>query len=163
MLKQSLPAAQLQQLGEYCKAGREYWKSGRIQEAETCFLSAWEVIPDPKCSHDYAQSLSRGMVDFLKETGQFDKAIQWLDVMHEAYATDICETSFDYVDFIAGTVYLDAGDVASAYATFKRHYDAHGKRPFMGEDKKYLAFYLEHRDTRIGSGNMPPLIPTKNP
>lgn len=159
MLKLPLSPAQLQQLGEHSKAGREHWKNGCLQAAEACFLAAWDVIPQPQYSHDHAQSLSRGMVEFFKSTGQYEKAKHWLGIMRRAYETTPCAASADYVDFIAATVYLDAGDTGSAYEIFNRQYNAHGKRPFMGEDRKYLAFYLKHRSS-IENGTLP--VPTRH-
>ncbi|NWL77113.1 hypothetical protein DM872_09635 [Pseudomonas taiwanensis] len=44
------------------------------------------------------------------------------------------------VQLLAGTVHFDAEEFELAYALFKSLYDSFGKRPFQGEEKKYLEF-----------------------
>ncbi|HBP6102121.1 hypothetical protein HMPREF2719_21520 [Pseudomonas aeruginosa] len=44
------------------------------------------------------------------------------------------------VQFLAATVHFEAEEFELAYALFKGLYDSFGKRPFEGEDKKYLEF-----------------------
>jgi hypothetical protein len=87
------------------KAGREAWQRGDTQNAEDRFLDAWRQLPEPKVEYDYAQSLSRGLVTFYRDTKQFEKAEEWLTVMRGAYGPG---PNID-VEFLAATVYYDAG------------------------------------------------------
>jgi tetratricopeptide (TPR) repeat protein len=124
---------------EHGRKGREAWQRGELAEAESHFLAAWDVIPEPKVEHDYTQSLSRGLVTFYKDTGQFDKATKWLEVARRAYGPEPDLS----VEFLAATVFYDAGDLDAAFAIFDHQYKKFGKRPFEGSDKKYLDFYKQ--------------------
>lgn len=121
------------------KAGREAWQRGDIQTAEDKFLGAWRQLPEPKIEYDYAQSLSRGLVTFYRDTKQFEKAKEWLTVMRDAYGPG----PNDSVEFLAATVYYDAGLLDDAFAIFDTAYKQFKQRPFQGEDSKYLRFYKE--------------------
>ncbi|KLU22295.1 hypothetical protein EOS_31355 [Caballeronia mineralivorans PML1(12)] len=119
-------------------AGREAWKRGALDEAETDFLKAWKVLPEPKRQYDLAPSLCRGFVIFYRDTKQFDKARHWLSEMREAYGPG---TGPDLtVGFLSGTVYFEAGDLDKASQFFLPLFEQYGNRPFSGEDKKYLEF-----------------------
>jgi hypothetical protein len=121
--------------------GRQAWKRGAIDDAEAQFLSAWNLLPDPKTDHDYAQSLARGLVKFSRDTKQPQKAKSWLDVMRLAYGPG----PDDSVEFMAGTVYFEAGDLNEAFRIFDGLYGKFKQRPFQGEDKKYLDFYKNYK------------------
>ena len=109
------------------------------------FLAAWRQLPEPKIEHDYAQSLSGGLVTFYRDTKQFEKAKEWLTVMRGAYGPgpDI------YVEFLAATVYYDAGMLDDAFAIFDSAYKKFKQRPFQGEDRKYLQFYKERAEEEM--------------
>jgi tetratricopeptide (TPR) repeat protein len=126
------------------KAGREAWQRGDTQKAEDRFLDAWRQLPEPKIEYDYAQSLSRGLVTFYRDTKEFEKAKEWLTVMRDAYGPGP-DTS---VEFLAATVYYDAGMLDDAFAIFDTAYKEFKQRPFQGEDGKYLQFYKERAGKR---------------
>ncbi len=90
-----------------------------------------------KIEQDYAQSLSFGLTIFYRDTRQFEKAKQWLEVVRQAYGPG----PDDFVDFLAGTVAFDAGDESEAFRLFQRLYLEFGSRPFEGSDRRYLDFY----------------------
>lgn len=137
-MKLKLSADQVAKIQEYGLQGREAIKQGHTDQAEKCFLAAWDVIPEPKLEHDYAQTLSRGLVSYYKQVQQYDKALAWVDVMRKAYGPDENVS----VEFTAATVYFDAGALDDAFSIFDKQFKEYGKRPFQGEDKKYLDFYL---------------------
>jgi tetratricopeptide (TPR) repeat protein len=138
-MKKPVPHEIVANISAQGKAGREAWQRGDIQKAEDMFLAAWRQLPEPKIEYDYAQSLSGGLVTFYRDTKQFEKAKEWLTVMRGAYGPgpDI------YVEFLAATVYYDAGMLDDAFAIFDSAYKKFKQRPFQGEDKKYLQFYME--------------------
>ena len=138
-MKQQLPEEALQNLNVSSKAGREAWKNGDTKGAEHFFLEAWAAIPEPKNEYDYTQSLSRGFVAFYLDTKQFEKAKEWLNLMRIAYGHETVPS--EYVDFIAATVYFEAGEFDSAFRIFDAQFKKYKGRPFQGEDKKYLDFY----------------------
>jgi hypothetical protein len=123
--------------------GREAWKRGALEEAEKQFLAVWAELPEPKLEYDYAQNLSRGFVTFFKETKQFEKAYQWLDVMRKAYRAD--EGSDASIAFLVATVHFDAGRLDDAFALFDDLFRKYKTRPFQGYDKKYLDFCKKRR------------------
>jgi tetratricopeptide (TPR) repeat protein len=121
------------------KMGREAWERGDTQAAESLFLEAWGLLPEPKTEYDSSQSLSRGLVTFYSKTGQFEKAKKWLDIMREAYGPG----PNDSVEFMAGAVSFDAGDLDQAFRIFDEQFRKYKQRPFQGKDKKYLEFYKQ--------------------
>ena len=88
-------------------------------------------LPEPKIEYDYAQSLSGGLVTFYRDTKQFEKAKEWLTVMRDAYGPG----PNIYVEFLAGTVYYDAGMLDDAFAIFDTAYKKFKQRPFQGEQE----------------------------
>ncbi|MCF5685747.1 hypothetical protein [Pseudomonas sp. PA-1-3F] len=143
-MEPTLTPEQIEKISNLSKEGREYWKKNQLSEAESCFLRAWGIMQSPTLTLDYSQSIARGLVAFFKETKQYEKAISWLAVMHDLYTPK----PSDYVEFIAATVYFDAGKTSAAYEIFDKQYKKYGKRPFTDEDKKYLNFYLTQKNVK---------------
>lgn len=137
MIKHSLSPEVLNAYTKAAEEGRLAWKLGAVNEAETKFLEAWNILPNPKIEQDHAQSLAWGLVEFYRDTKQFEKAKQWLRTMKEAYGP----SPNAFVNFLAGTVALDAGDLDEAFALFHELFVKFGERPFEGSDRKYLDFY----------------------
>ena len=137
MATKSPPQQIVEQIYEHGKNGREALKRGAIDEAELHFLNTWNLIPEPKLEHDYAQSLSGGLVSFYKDTRQFEKAKKWLEIMKQAYGPE----PNDHVEFVSGTVHFEANELDDAFQSFDKLYKKYKQRPFQGYDKKYLDFY----------------------
>jgi tetratricopeptide (TPR) repeat protein len=154
-MKQTVAPDIVSSMAEKGALGRQAWQRGAIAEAEKYFLEIWELLPDPKTEYDRAQSLSRGLVTFYRDTKQFEKANRWLGVMQEAYGPGPDES----VEFLAATVHFEAGDLDRAFRIFDAQFKQYKQRPFQGEDKKYLEFYKR----RTGGGEMtsPPDIPAR--
>ena len=137
-MKSILSPRILEKLARETAAGREAWKNGAIGEAEKHFLEAWNALPDPKTKQDfYSQDLSWGMTAFDQATQQYDKAKRWLDIVRQVYGGGPDAS----VDFLAGTVTFDSGDLGEAYRLFDDLFLRYGSRPFEGSDSKYLKFY----------------------
>lgn len=136
-MKIQLTDQQLSALKEYSKEGRSAWKYRDIEKAESKFLLAWSIIPEPKIDYDYAQSLSRGLVIFYRETRNYEKAKLWISIMADLHGS----TSDPSVQFLTATVHFDAGEFDQAYELFQQLHANFGKRPFDGEDRKYLEFF----------------------
>jgi len=136
-VKESVPKEIEATIVEKGTLGREAWKSGRISEAENYFLEGWNVLPEPRTNFDFAQSLSRGMVTFYRDTSQFEKAFKWLDVMRESYGP----APNDSVEFLAATVHFETGNRDEAFRIFDDQVKRFKFRPFQGKDPKYLNFY----------------------
>jgi hypothetical protein len=100
-------------------------------------MDAWSTLPPPAIDYDYAQTLSRGIVIFYRDTKQFDKANEWLRIVREAYGGG----ANDSVNFLSGTVYFASGDFDKAFQVFDDLFRRFKKRPFQGENPEYLAFY----------------------
>jgi hypothetical protein len=138
-MKKQLSPQILATLTKLAAEGRQAWQNGAISEAEKKFLAAWDSLPEPKTDQDYAQSLSRGLVTFYGDTKQYEKAKQWLQTVRKAYGGG----SNPSVDFLAGTVAFDSGDLDGAFHLFHRLYSEFRERPFEGKDHKYLDFYRD--------------------
>ena len=117
--------------------GRAFWKAGDVVSAEAAFLDAWQLIPEPRLGYDYAQSFARGLVDFFRDTRQFEKANEWLVVTRQAYRDPDDPT----IDFLGATVAFAAGNHQEAFRLFDKVHSAYGLRPFRGEDPAYLKFF----------------------
>jgi tetratricopeptide (TPR) repeat protein len=136
-MKQTVPADIVARMNEKNASAREARQRGDSAEAEKCFLEAWSLLPEPKIDYDYAQSLSRVLVNFYRDTGQSDKAKKWLEVMRQAYGPEPDPS----VEFMAGTVYFEAGELDAAFKIFDALHKKFKQRPFQGKDEKYLEFY----------------------
>ncbi len=140
-MKQPLPENLKVQLYEHGKLGRQAWQRGAVEEAESHFIAAWNVLPEPKMDQDFAQSLSSGLVIFYRDTRQFEKAHKWLEVMRVTYGLGPNE----YVEFLKGTVCFDSEALDEAFTIFDTLYKKFKARPFQGYDKKYLDFYKKRK------------------
>ncbi len=136
-MKKKLSGQQVSLIQSKSSEARQAWLKGNLGDAERLIMEAWKVLPLPPTDYDYAQILSRGIVTFFRDTKQFDKAIEWLDIIREAYSGG----SNDSVNFLAGTVYFEAGDFDKAFSVFDALFKKFKQRPFQGEKPEYLAFY----------------------
>ena len=123
-------------------AGRALWANGDVAGAEAKFMEAWHLIPEPKTDWDQSQSVSSGFVTFFQETGQLDKALEWIDVVEGIYGTE-SEAALTHVAMFRGAVLHDRGDLEAAFRAFEPQFRKWGKRPFADLDKRYLAFVKE--------------------
>lgn len=146
--KRPLPQEIVYRLYEHGRMGREARDKGDLAEAERQFLAGWAAIPEPKLEHDYAQSWSRGMVEFFRDTKQNARAKEWLGVTREAYGPGPNVS----VEFLAATVHYEADELEKAFSIFDALHREWGQRPFQGKDKKFLAFYKERR-AKKGKGD----------
>jgi hypothetical protein len=130
-------------IGQISKMGREAWRAGDITAAEESFLSAWKLIPDPKFDYDFfPQTMSRGLVEFYRDTAQFAKARAWLETVRQAYLP-IDEASEATILFLEATVDYDSGELVSAFQRFETLYKLYKMRPFQGQDDRYKRFFSE--------------------
>ncbi|HEY3705554.1 MAG TPA: hypothetical protein VGL22_10865 [Terracidiphilus sp.] len=116
------------------KKGRAAWKNGDLPTAEQHFLAAWNALPEPSLEQEYAQILSRGITTFYRDTKQFEKAKKWIETTRQAYGP-----GDPSVEFLAGTVAFESGDLDEAYRLFHPLYLKYADRPFEGHTK-YLDF-----------------------
>ena len=139
-----LPDDQQTRYFALCSRGWALWRDERNPaDAEAHFLRAWAIIPDPKMDYDETSSFLTGMVDFLKETRQLDKAFAWLPLLAECYGIDNPHSQFKTAE-----IHFLAGQFDAAFALFDQLYKAWGRRPFAGENPDCLAFYKERRGRR---------------
>ncbi len=125
---------------EFGALKRKALESGDVVEAEKYLFEMWNSIPNPKSEYKfYFQTVSIGMVKFYRDTGQYGKAGDWFNVIREAYGPE----HNDYVEFLIGTVYYEAGQQKEAFKIFDEQFKKFNKRPFQGEKSVYLEFYLK--------------------
>jgi hypothetical protein len=136
-VKKPLPKEIVFRLEETCALGRAAREKRALEEAEKLFTEAWELLPDPKAEWEYwPQSLSRGIVEHFLMVGQPEKAKPWLDVVREMYGKGAASDAT--IDFLAGRVHFEAGELDRARALFSALKKKYRKRPFQGYDRKYL-------------------------
>lgn len=117
-------------------AGLAAWKNGDIVTAEEHFLAAWNAVPEPRLEHELVQAHAWALTTFYRDTGQYDKAQQWMKTVRMAYLPS------PSLDFLEGTVAFDCGDLDTAFRLFHPLYLEYGARPFEGRNAKYLDFTL---------------------
>lgn len=133
-MKRPLPDKVRASMEREADAGLATWKRGDIVAAEKHFLAAWNAVPEPKLEHEFVQAHAWALTTFYRDTGQYDKARQWMHTVREAYLPS------PSVDFLEGTIAFDGGDQDRAFRLFHALYLAYGARPFEGRDAKYLNF-----------------------
>ena len=143
-MKKELSSEQLFVLRSVSSQAREAWLAGRVEEAEIFLMKAWAIFPEQPKEYDYAQSISRGIVIFYRDTKQFSKAIEWLEVMRDTYASPQ-EPS---VEFLSGRVQYLAGDSDKAFSIYDSLFQKFKKRSFEGEKPEYWAFYKNEVEFR---------------
>jgi hypothetical protein len=124
-------------------AAGEAWQAGDLAQAETLLLKAWDEVGAETDGTDLHQQLSGNIVLFFQKTEQFDKAYAWLETMRGYY--DEGGKPNPHTDLIRATLDYDSGDHDRAFDGFAALYKKFGKRPFAGEDPKYLGFYESRR------------------
>ena len=108
--------------------------------SEAFRIQAWDALPEPKLGWNYYSNIiPRNNLLFYRDTHQFDKAVEWLAVTRDSYGPGCDEV----IEFMAATLWFEMGDFDKAYDEFDRQYKAGKTRPFQGQDKKYLDFYLK--------------------
>jgi tetratricopeptide (TPR) repeat protein len=144
MTPKDLPPENKAAMSASAAKGRLAWKEGDLAAAEASFLDAWQAIPEPRAEYDYAQSLARGLVDFYRDTKQYEKASSWLPTVREVYGGGYNPS----VEFLAARVAFEAGDTDEAFRIFDELYKQYKARPFEGYDSKYLKFYKQRAGKR---------------
>lgn len=123
------------------KAG-EARRAGDFAGREKYALLAWDQLPTPKLGWNYYSNiLPRNNTEFFRDTQQFEKALEWLEITRQSYKSTPENPDSD-VEFIAATVYFEMGDTDRAFEIFDWQFKIWKKRPFEGKDRKYLDFYL---------------------
>lgn len=119
---------------------RAAWKAGDLDRAETFFLDVWAMIEAEETdATDLHQQMSSGLVTFFRQTGQYDKAYTWLEIMSRYYEND-AKSDF-YVELLRALIDYDSGNLDRAFDGFAALHARYGNRMFVGEDPKYLRFF----------------------
>ena len=125
------------------QAAYEARENGDTALAEMLLLEAWDLLPEPVFDHDfYPQVYSRAIVEFYRDSSQFEKAEHWLDIVRQAYepATKASDTS---IAFLEATVWHDGGKMDEAFQQFHQLYKQYKLRPFQDKEPRWKAFFLE--------------------
>jgi tetratricopeptide (TPR) repeat protein len=140
--RQELPEDIRQQIDDLLRQAGEAARGNEPERSEKLRLKAWEMLPEPKLDWEfYSNIMPRNNLIFYRDTKQFDKALQWLEVTRESYGPGRNEV----IEFFAATLWYAMGDLDKAFEEFDRQYKAFKVRPFQGEDKKYLDFYMSRK------------------
>jgi tetratricopeptide (TPR) repeat protein len=140
--RQELPPDTRQQIEDLLRQAGEAQRGQDAERSEKLRLQAWDLLPEPKLRWEfYSNIMPRSSLIFYRDTKQFEKAMKWLEITRESYGPDRNDT----IEFLAATLWYEMGDFDKAFEEFDRQYAAFRKRPFEGEDKKYLDFYLSRK------------------
>jgi tetratricopeptide (TPR) repeat protein len=120
---------------------RDEEMAGHFLAAESLMLTAWRSIPPDYDDNYWPQSLSKTFIEFYRDNGKFEEALKWVEETRRQYDADNSIDSSDYIDFVKATVLFESGDKDGAFDIFSYLYGKSKKRPFEGEDPKYLEFY----------------------
>ncbi len=120
-------------------------RAKRFKEAEDLSTRAWHELPEPKLGWNfYSNIIPRDNLLFFRDIKEFEKAIHWLEITRESYGPGRNEV----IEFYAATLWFTMGDLDKAYEEFDRQYKFGKTRPFQGEDRKYLDFYLSRKKAK---------------
>ena len=115
------------------KEAGEHRRAGDMEGRERFALEAWDLIPEPKLGWDYYSNiLPSNNLLFYRDTKQFKKAQQWLEITRESYGPG----RDDVIEFYAATLWFTMGELDKAWEEFDRQYKAGKRRPFQGEDRQ---------------------------
>jgi len=131
-----LPPALESEFTRYSKEARQARLGGDVEGAERAILAAWAVIPDPKLDYIHGQIMSGVIVEFYRDSAQFEKAQEWLQVATTSYGSE----REAVIMLLRGTVAFEAGDLEQAAKVLGSLYSEYGSRPFVEMDPKYLKF-----------------------
>lgn len=123
----------------------EAMRAGNWDEEKKYALEAWDALPDPKLGWNfYSNIIPRDMVTAYRDHKEFDEALKWLEITRQSYKSTI-ENPDSEIEFIAATVYYEMGDTDRAFQIFDWQFKNWKRRPFEGQDRKYLDFYLSRK------------------
>jgi hypothetical protein len=144
--RQKLPEDIRQQIDGLLRQAGEAKRGGDPERREKLSLRAWEMLPEPKLGWDYYSNIMpRDNLLFYRDTKQFDKAQKWLEITRTSYGPGRNES----VEFLAATLWYESGDTQKAFEEFDRQFKSFKTRPFQGEDKKYMDFYMSRKKNRV--------------
>ena len=142
-MKKELPKDLDEKINALATSAWTEWQKGDSSIAEASFLKAWDLIPDPKFEYDlYPQALSRRIAVFYRDSKQDSKALEWLDIVKQAYSP-LNDASLATITFLEATVDFDAGRLDQAFSKFESLYKEYGKRPFEGAEKRFCDFFFQ--------------------
>ncbi len=133
------------------KKARDAKSQEDFEAAEKLYLEAWDALPEPKVNYDHADSISVVIAEFYREVGEVEKALRWFQTVKNIYGCSDAPEAF--TGFLLGTILYKGGRFDQAFVEFDRLFKKYSERPFQGEDKEYLEFYLNERAKRsVGNG-----------
>lgn len=124
-------------LTEMENAAAAAWKAGDHAEAERVLREAWDLAIRENDS-DWQPRVASGGVTIAQSGGQWDTARDWLAKLRPYY--DEPGKPDASMEFLEATLDYDSGEFERAQSRFSALIKQYGKRPFAGEDPKYLKF-----------------------
>ena len=122
-----------------------FGKNGDWNSVEKLYLKAWALVPSPKYSWSDSQWLLLEIFSVYQRKGEIWKFMNFINDLEMAYPEGENDGT---VAMISGIVYFESGQLSFAYERFDYLYKKFKSRPFQGEDKKYLEFYLKESASR---------------
>lgn len=123
------------------RQGYTLLKEGKADKAESFFLRAWDLIPDPKFGWDISQITIIRIAKFYRDARKFPEALRWAKDIFRC--RPLPNDAEPYV--VLGSIHLEAGELDAAREKFEKAFELAGKRGFDGEDPKYLKFLKEKK------------------
>ena len=135
--KPEMPSSLVSEIEALMKKSGESRRAGHGTASLELSEEAWSIIPDPKTEWNfYPQTISRGVVETIKERGACRVLDKWLDRM---YLTHFDPEHIDpYTNMVAGHALFRCNRREDAVAAFKRVLKYGGPGHFSGEYRPYL-------------------------
>lgn len=120
-------------------AGAAQVAAGNFEGAETHYMKAWDLLPEPIYDWDCSEITLYRIADFYLKWGKFETALSWANLVFNT--NPLPGDGSPYVTI--GAIHFEAGHLDAAYENFKKAVSLSKQRVFQGVDKKYFEFYLQ--------------------
>lgn len=125
------------QIDKFIDLANEHYDD--ISQYEYYMFKAWNLYPEPKYQWNEMYHFSKQLFDAYLESGEFNKAKEWLNKMIEH--NNHLHLFDDDILFEMGKYHFEIGDYEKAYDYFQQLVKVSGMRYFQGEYPKYMQFY----------------------
>ncbi|NTS77879.1 hypothetical protein HR060_13550 [Catenovulum sp. SM1970] len=114
---------------------------GNTVKAQKIAEHAWSLLPEPKYDWDVTLSLVSDICEMYRELSLFESSHKIVD---ELISSGHLKEYQDGPLFLKGTIYFEQGKTDEAKQWFDKANTISKGRCFVGEPKKYKAFFDEY-------------------
>lgn len=132
----NLDSAIHRQVTEIAQDAESLFDQAQYVNAVEHYLSAIQLLPEPKSQWEAYTWLAVGIVDALFLSGKFLESIEWCEHLYRVESPGALQNPF--LRLRAGQNYFEIGDVEKSRASLIGAYMLEGSEIFDADDQKYL-------------------------